>query len=159
MVWKYGSLSWLQKLNWYKYNGHRYFTDFPAYPYSKKRLVKGTNLEYAPIDEFLNRFSYYGLNYLDVLQLAVYESFELLWKMNLCELCFYSKRLNKKGNFQKRFGVPKDFRIYAKKQCVIQGFDIITTFSKADKKILQEYRWTNINYLRFLFKNKFLCIC
>lgn len=144
-----------KKLNWYKYNGHRYFTDFPAYPYSKKRLVKGTNLEYAPIDEFLNRFSYYGLNYLDVLQLAVYESFELLWKMNLCELCFYSKRLNKKGNFQKRFCVPKDFLEFMQKNNVsYKDLILLQLFQKADKKILQEYRWTNINYLRFLFKKQ-----
>ena len=44
-----------KKLSWSKYNGKHDLTHFATYPYSKKRLLKGTNMQYAPIDEFLDR--------------------------------------------------------------------------------------------------------
>ena len=56
-----------KKLSWSTYKGHKFLTDHPTYPYNKKRLVKGTIMEYAPIEEFMDKFSYYRYNYLDVL--------------------------------------------------------------------------------------------
>lgn len=98
-----------KKISWSEYKGHKYLTDYPTYPYNKKRIIKGTIMEYAPIKEFMDKFSYYRYNFLDVLELAAYGSFELLWNMKLYNLCFYSKVLNKNGSFYKRFRVPKSF--------------------------------------------------
>ena len=43
-------------LTWYEYTGVRCFTNFKTYPYNKKRLIKGTILEYAPLKEFQKYF-------------------------------------------------------------------------------------------------------
>lgn len=146
-----------KKLNWYKYNGYRGFSNFPVYPYNKKKLIKDTNLEYAPINEFLEEFSYYSYNYLDVLQLAAHESFELLWKMNLHNLCFYAQKFNKGGSFQERFGVPKSFLKFMQDNNIsYRELLLLQLFQKADIKILNKYKYTNINYLRFLVKERIL---
>lgn len=146
-----------KKLSWSAYNGHKFLTDHPTYPYNKKRLVKGTIMEYAPIEEFMDRFSYYRYNYLDVLELAAYGSFELLWNMKLYNLCFYSKALNRNGSFYKRFRVPKNFLKFMQDNDVTyKELMLLQLFQKDDKKLIQHYRNTNINYLRFLIKNNVL---
>lgn len=148
-----------KKLNWSVYKGHKFLTDHPTYPYNRKRLVKGTNMEYAPINEFLDKFSYYRYNFLDVLELAAYGSFELLWNMKLYNLCFYSKALNKSKNcsFYKRFGVPKSFLKFMQDNNIsYKELMILQLFQKADKKLFQEYRDSNINHLRYLIKNNIL---
>lgn len=143
-----------KKLNWSAYKGQRFFTDYPTYPYNKKRLVKGTNMEYAPINEFLKRFSYYRYNFLDVLELAAYGSFELLWNMKLYNLCFHSKALNKDGTFYKRFGVPKNFLKFMQDNDIsYRELKLLQLFQKPDKRIIQKYRYSNTNYLRYLIKN------
>lgn len=148
-----------EKIKWYKYNGYKCFTDYPTYPYNKKKLEKGTNLEYAPIKEFMDKFSFYGLTYLDVIQLAIYESFELLWKLKLYKLCFHAKSLNKKGNFQKRFGVPKSFLKFMQDNNIsYKELLLLQLFQKTDKQILNKYEYTNINYLRFLVNGQILDI-
>ena len=52
-----------KKLNWSQYKGHKFLTDHPTYPYNKKRLVKGTIMQYAPIEEFMEKFQTIFLNY------------------------------------------------------------------------------------------------
>lgn len=91
---------------WRPYKGERKFTEFPTYPFNKKRIIKGTKLEYAPIDECLKKFK--ELNFLDVLMIAANDSFELLWKMKLYNLSIEPWHFNKKGSFYKRFGVSKN---------------------------------------------------
>lgn len=146
-----------EKLDWHTYKGHKFLTDYPTYPYNKKRLIKGTIMEYAPIDKFMNYCSYYYYNFLDVLELAAYGSFELLWNMKLYNLCFYSKALNKKGSFQKRFGVPKSFLKFMQDNNVTyKELMLLQLFQKDDKNLIQNYRNTNIHYLRFLNKNNVL---
>ena len=146
-----------KQINWSEYKGHKFFTDNPTYPYNQKRIVKGTIMEYAPIKEFMNRFSYYHYNFLDVLELAAYGSFELLWNMKLYNLCFYSKALNKNGSFYKRFKVPKSFLKFMQDNDVsYKELMLLQIFQKADKELIQKYCNTNINYLRFLNKNDVL---
>ena len=146
-----------KELSWSIYKGHKFLTDHPTYPYNKKRLVKGTNMEYAPINEFLDKFSYYRYNFLDVLELAAYSSFELLWNMKLYNLCFYSKALNKNGSFYKRFKVPKSFLKFMQDNDVsYKELMLLQLFQRDDKKLIQKYRYTNINYLRFLIRNNVL---
>lgn len=146
-----------KKLQWYSYRGQKFLTHYPTYPYNKKRLIKGTNMEYAPIDEFMRKFAYCGYNFLDTLELAAYGSFELLWNMKLYNLCFYSKALNKTGSFYKRFGVPKNFLKFMQDNDVTyKELMILKLFQKADKNLLQKFRNENINNLRFLIKNNLL---
>ena len=146
-----------RKLWWSKYNGRRFFTDFPTYPYNKKRLLKDTNMEYAPISEFIDRFSCYGYNFLDVLNFAAYESFELLWKMKLYNLCFNAKFLNKNGSFYKRFGVPKSFLKYMQDNNIsYKELMLLRLFQEKDDSIIKQYKYANINYLRLLVKNDIL---
>ena len=146
-----------KKLSWSAYKGNQFFTGHPTYPYNKKRLVKGTIMEYAPIKEFMRKFSYYRYNYLDVLELAAYGSFELLWNMKLYNLCFYSKALNRNGSFYKRFRVPKSFLKFMQDNNVTyKELMLLQLFQKDDKELIQKYRYTNINYLRFLIKNNAL---
>ena len=141
-------------LNWRTYKGNKYLTDFPTYPYSKKRLIKGTNMEYAPISEFMDKFSYYHYNFLDVLELAAYESFELLWNMKLYNLSFHSKELNKNGSFYKRFKVPKNFlKFMQDNNITYKELLILQLFQKADMNLIVKNRYLNINNLRFLIKN------
>ena len=146
-----------KKLSWNKYNGKHDLTHFVAYPYNKKRLLKGTNMQYAPIDEFLDRFSCYGFNFLDTLEYAAYESFEMLWKMRLYNLCFYAKSLNKKGSFYKRFGVPKKFLKYMQDNNVSFGeLKLLQIFQKDDKELITKYRYDNIQHIKYLMKNDIL---
>ena len=73
---------------------------------------KGTIYQYAPIQEattylILNRIH---LNFLELLKKAKYSSFELLIKADLCKLALECpEKFEKKGNFEQRFGVPKEF--------------------------------------------------
>lgn len=146
-----------KKINWSKYKGYKYFTDHPTYPYNKKRIIKGTNMEYAPIKEFMNKFSYYRYNFLDVLELAAYGSFELLWNMKLYNLCFYSKALNKNGSFYKRFGVPKSFLKFMQDNNVTyKELMILRLFQRADSELFQKFKYCNLNHLRYLIKNNIL---
>ena len=146
-----------KKISWSQYKGHKFLTDHPTYPYNKKKLVKGTIMEYAPIEEFRAIFAYCRYNYLDVLELAAYGSFELLWNMKLYNLCFYSKALNRNGSFYKRFKVPKSFLKFMQDNNVTyKELMLLQLFQKADKKLIQDYSCTNINYLRFLIKNNIL---
>lgn len=146
-----------KKLNWYSYKGYKCLTDYPTYPYNEKKLIKGTNMEYAPIKEFMCRFAYCRYTFLDVLELAAYGSFELLWNMKLYNLCFYSKALNINGSFYKRFRVPKNFLKFMQDNNVTyKELMLLQLFQKDDKNLIQRYRNTNINYLRYLIKNKVL---
>ena len=91
------------------------------------------------------------------MELAAYGSFELLWNMKLYNLCFYSKALNKNGSFYKRFRVPKSFLKFMQDNNVsYKELMLLQLFQKTDKMLLQKYRNTNINYLRFLVKNNVL---
>lgn len=146
-----------KELSWTAYKGHKFLTNHPTYPYNEKRLIKGTNMEYAPIKEFMNRFAYYRYNFLDVLELAAYSSFELLWNMKLYNLCFYSKALNKNGSFYKRFKVPKSFLKFMQDNDIsYKELMILQLFQKADNKLFQKFRYSNINHLRYLIKNNIL---
>ena len=98
----------LKNVNWHIYTGNKALYEMPIYPYNKKALFKGTSLEYAPIKEFKEKFPYY--NEYQILNLSCYPSFELLWKMRLYNLSKCPQKFNKKGNFQKRFGVVGKYK-------------------------------------------------
>ena len=80
--------------SWYKYKGCKIFSHFPTYPFNKKRLIKGTKLEYAPIKEFQERFYYY--NFIDTLQFAAYDSFLMLYleRLMMFYIIFQNMQIN-----------------------------------------------------------------
>lgn len=137
--------------SWREYNGCRYFSEFPTYPYNAKRLVKGTYLEYAPINEFCKR--YWQYNFIDAVELAGYKSFELLWKMKLYNLCFHAKKLNKDGTFYKRFGVSKDHLKFMQDIDIdYRELQLLRVIKLDNEDLLKKYYSANINNIKFLIK-------
>lgn len=140
---------------WSQYNGCRYFSEFSTYPYKPSRLIKGTRLEYAPIKEFCNRFKRY--NFIDVVELAGYESFELLWKMGLYNLSLFAKKLNKTGTFYQRFGVTKNHYNFMKEEDInYRQLQLLRVLKVDDIKVLNEYYHTSINSIKFWIKEGIL---
>ena len=137
--------------SWREYDGCRYFSEYPTYPYNAKRLIKGTDLEYAPIEEFCRRNWRY--NFIDAVELAGYKSFELLWKMKLYNLCFQAKLLNKDGTFFKRFGVSKDHLKFMQDIDIdYRELQLLRVINIDNEEILKKFYNTNINNIKFLKK-------
>lgn len=142
---------------WYEYNGYRVFTHFPIYPFNKKQLIKGTKLEYAPIKEFQERFHNY--NFLDTIQIAIYDSFELLWKLKLYNLSKFAKKFNKNGTFYQRFKVPKNFLNYMQNIDIeYYNLKILQLVKEQPKDIIHKCIENNYGYnnIRFFKKEKAL---
>lgn len=146
---------WNQKIwhntkieNWHVYTGDKLLGNMPIYPYNK-RIFKNTPLEYAPIKEFKKEYTYY--NNFEILQLANYESFELLWKMGLHRLALNAKHFNKKGSFTKRFGVPKSFlKFMVDNNIDYEDYKILKLLQEPNKELISKYRRFDYNYLAFM---------
>ena len=153
---------WYQKVwhnypvtNWHVYTGNKVLNDMPIYPYNKDILFKNTTLQYAPMEEFKKEYHWY--TDFEVMQLASYQSFEILWKMGLHKLSQYPKRFNKKGGFLKRFGVPKKFLKFMVENNIDYGdYSLLKLLQIPDMKLIQKYRHFNYNYLSFMKKQGFL---
>jgi len=140
-------------LTWYEYTGVRCFTNFKTYPYNKKRLIKGTILEYAPLKEFQEYF--YNVNFLEAIQYGAYESFELLWKLKLYNLSLYANKLNQKGSFYSRFKVPKNFLKYMQENNIeywqLNRLRLFKDYKIKDiEPLINEY--VSFNFLKLLKK-------
>ena len=145
----------INNISWRKYNGCRFFSDFTTYPYNEKKIVKGTKFEYAPILEFTKMF--YPYNFIDVTELAAYESFELLWNMKLYNLCFSAKRLNKKGSFYKVFGLPKNYLKFMQDNNIdYKGLKLLQLFKVQDINLIKKCYDSNFRDIKFLYKNGIL---
>lgn len=141
--------------NWRKYDGVRFFSDFVVYPFDKNKMVKGTKFQYAPIKEFTKKFSNY--NFIDAIELAAYESFEILWNMKLYSLCFASKKLNKKGSFYKRFGISKDYLKFMQDNDLdYRELKLLKLFKKKDTNLITQCYSKNFNDVKFLYENGIL---
>ncbi len=142
-------------INWREYNGVRYFSDYAVYPFNQYRIVKGTKFEYTPIKEFTKMFLRY--NFIDVIELAAYESFELLWNMKLYNLCFSAKKLNKNGSFYKRFGLTKDYLKFMQDNNIdYRELKLLKLFKKKDINIIKKCYNANFNDVKYLYENKIL---
>ena len=134
---------------WRPYNGIRNYAIYEAYPYSKKRLIKGTIMEYAPIDEFLSEYSNY--NYLSALCIAAYPSFEMLWKMGLKNLSQYSYHFKKTGSFKNVLGVPKNFLPFMVQNNInFRELQVLRIIKEPNIQAIKEFKYYNINRLRNL---------
>lgn len=135
---------------WREYTGERFFSHFTTYPFNKKRLLKGTNLEYAPIEEFTSKnWSY---NYIDGLELAGYPSFEILWNMKLYKLSLSAKKLNKNGSFYKRFKLSKDYLKFMQENDIdyieLRRLQLVKTKDYSFIKKLSLCNYTDIKFLQ-----------
>lgn len=148
---------WNQKIwhntkieNWHVYTGNKLLGKMPIYPYNK-RVLKNTPLQYAPIKEFKKEYTFY--DDFEILQLASYESFELLWKMGLHRLSLDAKHFNKKGNFTKRFGVPKSFlKFMVDNNISYEDYKILKLLQEPNMELIRKYRRYDYNYLSFMSK-------
>lgn len=142
-------------IDWHIYTGNKLLYQMPIYPYNKRTIFKGTPLEYAPIQEFKKEYNYY--NDFQILQIASYQSFELLWKMGLYRLSLSSKHFNKKGSFNKRFGVPKSFlKFMVENNIGYDDYKIMKLLQEPNMDLIYKYRAFNYNYLAFMKKQGYL---
>lgn len=140
-----------KRTRWHKYTGDRLLYQMPIYPYNKRQIFKNTPLEYAPVKEFKKEYSYY--NDFEVLQMACYQSFELLWKMGLHQLSKKAKHFNKKGCFSKRFGVPKSFmKFMVDNDICYDDYKILKLLQEPNMDLIKKYRRFDYNYLAFMNK-------
>lgn len=145
----------LKYIKWHIYTGNKCLYKMPIYPYNKKSLYKGTSLEYAPIKEFKEKFPYY--NEYQILHIGAFPSFEFLWKMGLYNLSKFPKDFNKKGNFQKRFGVPKNFlKFMVENNIDYYDFVLLKILQNPDKTLIEKYKKFDFDYLRFMKKEGYL---
>ncbi len=78
--------------------------------------LKGTKFEYSQLKEAIDYINKDKINLKELLEKAKYSSFELLIKAKLYNLALNCpEKFNEKGNFEKRFGVSKDFYNFMKK--------------------------------------------
>ena len=140
---------------WREYKGCRYFGDFETYPFNQKQMIKGTKFQYAPIQEFTKKFWRY--NFIDAIELAGYESFELLWNMKLYNLCFSAKKLNKNGSFYKRFGLSKDYLKFMQDNDIdYRELRLLKLSKKKDYSLIEKCYNKSYKDVKFLYENGIL---
>lgn len=140
---------------WHRYTGSRLLYNFAIYPFNKKQLFRNTPLAYAPIKEFQKKYSRY--TDFEVLQLAIYPSFELLWKMGLHRLSLSAKHFNKKGSFTKRFGVPKSFlKFMVENDLDYEDYRILKLIQEPNLELILQYGYYSYDYLSFMSKQGFI---
>lgn len=136
---------------WRKYEGCREYYSLMAFPYNKKQLIKGTNLEYAPIEEFLNNT--YCYNYIKAVCLASYPHFEAMWKMGLKNLAKSAYKFKKTGNFQKVYGLSKSLLPFMIENNIdYREYQVLKLIKEPNLKALKEFKYVNLNKLRKLSK-------
>lgn len=141
--------------DWHIYTGNKLLGQMPIYPHNKRSIFKGTPLEYAPIKEFKKVYTYY--NDFQILQIANYQSFELLWKMGLHRLSLSAKYFNKKGSFVKRFGVPKSFLNFMVENNIdYNDYRLLKLLQEPNMDLIRKYRYFNYDYLVMMNKQGYL---
>ena len=140
---------------WRVYTGKRRLPEMPTYPYNRKNLFKNTIYEYAPIKEFKKEFKLY--EDFEILQIAGYQSFELLWKLGLHKLSICAKYFTKKGCFQKRFGVPKSFlKFMVENNIDYEQYRRLKLLQETDINLINKYLYYDYNYLALMNKQGYL---
>lgn len=105
--------------------------------------TKGTIYEYAPLAEAVAYLGNNKTDFLRVLQIAKYPSFELLMKAGLYNLAVNNtNQFNEKGSFRKRFGVNKKYYEFMKKHDI--SYDELQVLRMIDRP--------NISIIRRLLK-------
>lgn len=106
-----------------------YTGDYKVAQYYKKIYLDnitektiGTKYQYVPIKEALEYLKNEKVRLSYILNLAQYGSFELLMKAGLYKLALTCpKKFDKKGSFEKRFGISKEYYDFMKKYDISEG--------------------------------------
>ena len=105
--------------------------------------LKGTIYQYAPITDAIVYLGNHKMDFLTVLKKAKYPSFELLMKAGLYKLALdCPEKFNIKGNFEKRFGIGKEYYEFMKKHDI----------SYEELRVLKIIKRGNIKIIRDLLK-------
>lgn len=108
-----------------------------------KDKLKGTIYEYAQLTEAIKYLGNNRVDFLKLLEKAKYPSFELLMKAELYKLAIECpEKFNTKGNFEKRFGISKDYYKFMKKHNINYN----------ELKILKITKRANIAIIRDILK-------
>ena len=130
--------------NWHYFNSYykSLRDNLIIYPYNLKTILKGTKWQYSSIWKLAEQLDYFNISYL----LKNYcDSVELLIKLGFYNLALCPKTFNKKGNFQERFGVPKEYAPYIKKH----------NLDMDELKILSYTKIKNIAFIKKVNKYNF----
>lgn len=132
---KYSKFEWRAVDSYWK----RLNMNGKVYPYNLKDIYKGTKYQYSQIWELAKHVDW--INIKEIMQsVSFYSSFELLVKAKLYNLSKYSQNYNKKGSFEDRFGIPKDFLPFMQKHNI--------TEKELDRlKILKQKNIQKVRYL------------
>lgn len=97
---------------------------------------------------------------MDTLQIASYESFEILWKMKLYHLSISSSKFTKKGTFYKMFKIPKNYLNFMQENDIdYRELRLLHLLKNVDLKDMKKYLEIYYDYYsvaRFLNKHKIL---
>jgi len=117
-----------------------------------KEKLQGTIYEYSQIKEAIEYLNNNRVDLIYILKKAKYPSFELLMKLGLYKLALdCPERFNEKGNFEKRFGVKKEYYKFMKKNNI--AYDelyILKLIDKPNIKIIRKLLKLSNNSVRDL---------
>lgn len=123
----------------------RYFTSYWKslgnnliyYPYNLKQLFKGTKWQYSQLWLLTKKEQYFDIAYL----LRNYlDSIELLIKLGFYKLALCPKSFNKKGSFENRFGIGKEYAQYIKKHNLnINQLEILKLLKDKNIRLIKYY--------------------
>lgn len=109
-----------------------------VYPYNLKKIMSNTQWKYSRLWILAKHSD--RLNILDLMK-SNYASTELLIKSGLYNLTLSSKRFNKKGSFEDRFGISKDYYKFIKRYNLnIQQLEALKLVKEKNIKIIN---WCN----------------
>ena len=100
--------------------------------------TKGTKYQYAPIKEALEYLKDERVILSHILEMAQYESFELLIKAGLYKLAITCpQKFEQKGSFEKRFGISKDYYDFMKKYDISEEeLEVLKLIKKKDMRLI-----------------------
>lgn len=139
--------------NWHYIDScYCYIGDDLIYYYENlKNLFKSTKWQYSQIWKLAQKEKYFDISYL----LNHYvDSIELLIKLGFYRLALCPNAFNKKGNFEERFGINKEYQSFIKKHNLnINELEILKLIKSKDIKLIKKLSFINSDYAFFRDNN------
>lgn len=121
--------------------------------------MKGTIYQYAKIKEAIEYLKNDKVSFLEILEKAKFPSFELLMKVGLYKLALdCPEKFNVKGNFERRFGVKKEFfRFMCKHNISYKELEVLKLTKRPNMNKIQRLIKMSNSYIEDLKKaNKYV---
>lgn len=130
------------------------------YPYNMKSILKDTQYKYSMLWDLAKHSGYINLERL-LEDALYYPSIEMLIKMKLYRLTLEARKFVSKGNFEKRFGVPRDFYSFMKRHNITyKQLEILQLLKEKDIKKIKYLENFNVSDLqdisRYISINRFI---